>query len=93
MYANVWKKGASAAIYGVRAGNGVVLVTTKKGAEGKAKVNYSGSFTFQTPSRMPALTNVYDASDKRSAGGFRSCSASKRVELRRYISRMQFIVR
>ena len=54
-------KDASAAIYGVRAGNGVVLVTTKKGAEGKAKVNYSGSFTFQTPSRMPALTNVYDA--------------------------------
>ena len=51
-------KDASAAIYGVRAGNGVVLVTTKKGSEGKAKVNYSGSFTFQTPSRMPALTDV-----------------------------------
>lgn len=54
-------KDAAAAIYGVRAGNGVVLVTTKKGAEGKAKVNYSGSFTFQTPSKMPALTDVYDA--------------------------------
>jgi TonB-linked SusC/RagA family outer membrane protein len=54
-------KDASAAIYGVRAGNGVLLVTTKKGAEGKAKVNYSGSFTFQTPSKMPALTDVYDA--------------------------------
>ena len=54
-------KDASAAIYGVRAGNGVVLVTTKKGSEGKAKVNYSGSFTFQTPSKMPALTDVYDA--------------------------------
>lgn len=54
-------KDASAAIYGVRAGNGVLLVTTKKGSEGKAEVNYSGSFTFQTPSKMPALTNVYDA--------------------------------
>ena len=54
-------KDASAAIYGVRAGNGVVLVTTKKGSEGKAKVNYSGSFTFQTPSKMPELTDVYDA--------------------------------
>jgi len=54
-------KDASAAIYGVRAGNGVVLVTTKKGSEGKAKVNYSGSFTFQTPSKMPELNDVYDA--------------------------------
>lgn len=54
-------KDASAAIYGVRAGNGVLLVTTKSGSEGKAKVNYSGSFTFQTPSKMPELTNVYDA--------------------------------
>lgn len=54
-------KDASAAIYGVRAGNGVLLVTTKSGSEGKTKVNYSGSFTFQTPSKMPELTDVYDA--------------------------------
>ena len=54
-------KDAAAAIYGVRAGNGVVLVTTKKGAEGKSKVNYNGSFTFQTPSRMPQLTSAIDA--------------------------------
>ncbi len=44
-------KDAAAAIYGVRAGNGVVLVTTKKGSEGKAKVSYNGSFTFQTRPR------------------------------------------
>ena len=42
-------KDASAAIYGVRGGNGVVLVTTKKGSEGKAAVQYNGSFTFQMP--------------------------------------------
>lgn len=54
-------KDAAAAIYGVRAGNGVVLVTTKKGAEGKAKVNYNGSFTFQTPSKMPELASAVES--------------------------------
>lgn len=54
-------KDASAAIYGVRAANGVVLVTTKKGAAGKSKVSYSGSYTFQKPSSMPKLASVYDA--------------------------------
>lgn len=53
-------KDASAAIYGVRAGNGVVLVTTKKGKEGRAKVSYTGSFTFQVPSKMPKLANPFE---------------------------------
>ena len=54
-------KDASAAIYGVRGANGVVLVTTKGGGAGKAEVSYNGSFTFQTPSKMPALCNAYQA--------------------------------
>lgn len=54
-------KDASAAIYGVRSANGVVLVTTKKGKEGKMEVSYSGSYTFQKPSGMPTLANAYDA--------------------------------
>lgn len=54
-------KDASAAVYGMRAGNGVVLVTTKKGQEGKTKVNYNGSMTFQTPLSMPKLTDAIDA--------------------------------
>ena len=36
------KDAASAAIYGIEAANGVVLVTTKKGAKGKIAVNYNG---------------------------------------------------
>lgn len=52
-------KDASASIYGLRAANGVVLVTTKKGAEGKAKVSYNGSYTFQVPSNMPELCDPY----------------------------------
>lgn len=54
-------KDAAAAIYGVRGGNGVILVTTKKGSEGKAKVSYNGSFTFQTPSAFPAATDAVNA--------------------------------
>lgn len=54
-------KDASAAIYGVRAANGVVLVTTKKGAAGKTEFSYNGSYTFQQPSRMPELCNPFES--------------------------------
>lgn len=52
-------KDAAAAIYGLRAANGVVLVTTKKGQQGKAKVSYNGSYTFQVPSKMPKLADAF----------------------------------
>ncbi|MDR1502903.1 MAG: TonB-dependent receptor [Prevotella sp.] len=53
-------KDASAAIYGVRAANGVVLVTTKKGSkDGKTSVSYNGTYTFQKPSGMPVLADPY----------------------------------
>ena len=45
-------KDASAAIYGIRAANGVVLVTTKKGEQGKAKIEYSGYYGIQVPAEM-----------------------------------------
>jgi len=51
-------KDASAAIYGVRAANGVVLVNTKKGANNKLELNYSGSFTWQVPSGLPATVDA-----------------------------------
>lgn len=54
-------KDASAAIYGVRAANGVLLVTTKSGGEGAPKVTYSGSYTLQKPSSMPTLADAFDA--------------------------------
>lgn len=57
---SVLKDGA-AAIYGMRGGNGVLLVTTKKGAAETSKVTYNGSFTFQTPSGLPELADVVDA--------------------------------
>lgn len=50
-------KDASAAIYGLRAGNGVIIVTTKKGAQGKPRFAYSGVFGWQKPTEMPAMAN------------------------------------
>lgn len=51
-------KDASAAIYGARSANGVILVTTKRGKAGKVKVSYSGSFsTTINGIRQPLTTN------------------------------------
>lgn len=54
---NFLKDGA-AAIYGSRAAGGVVLITTKKGAEGKVKVEYSGSATLKTVGLMQEAMSI-----------------------------------
>lgn len=46
-------KDAAAAVYGVRAANGVVLITTKKGTSGKTNITYSNYIGFQTPIGLP----------------------------------------
>lgn len=56
-------KDGAAAIYGSRAAGGVVLITTKKGAEGKVKVEYSGSFSVKTVGLMPELMTLDEWSD------------------------------
>lgn len=50
---SVLKDAASASIYGSRASNGVILITTKRGKEGKATTTYSGYVTIQRPTNMP----------------------------------------
>lgn len=50
-------KDASAAIYGLRAANGVLIVTTKKGKKGKTSVNYNAVFGMQRPTNMPRMAN------------------------------------
>lgn len=54
---NFLKDGA-AAIYGSRAAGGVVLITTKKGAMGKPKVEYSATATYKTVGLMPTAMNI-----------------------------------
>ena len=51
-------KDASAAIYGAQAGNGVILVTTKKGATGKARITFNTAYTLSTPTKYPAMMNA-----------------------------------
>lgn len=52
-------KDASAAIYGSRAANGVILVTTKRGKSGKAKVNYTGNIAFSHPTVLPEMCDSW----------------------------------
>ncbi|MCL6524933.1 MAG: TonB-dependent receptor [Thermoflavifilum sp.] len=52
-------KDASAAIYGIRSANGVILVTTKKGERGKSVLSYSGNYTWQFPSGLPKTVDIY----------------------------------
>ena len=54
----VLKDGSAAAIYGSRAANGVVLVTTKSGKAGKTKVELTGSYTYQTPTKYLDFLNA-----------------------------------
>lgn len=54
----ILKDGSAAAIYGSRAANGVVLVTTKSGKAGKTVVELSGSFSYQTPSKQLDFMNA-----------------------------------
>ncbi|WP_343688125.1 TonB-dependent receptor [Chitinophaga sp.] len=57
---SVLKDAAAAAIYGVRAANGVILITTKRGATGKAKVTYSNYFGWQNPARLAKYVGAQD---------------------------------
>jgi TonB-linked SusC/RagA family outer membrane protein len=57
---SVLKDASSAAIYGSRANNGVVLITTKKGVKGTTKVTYSGQTGFQRATRLTKMVNTKD---------------------------------
>ena len=54
----VLKDAASGAIYGARAANGVIIVTTKKGKQGKAQINYNASWGWQTAWKHRDVTNA-----------------------------------
>ena len=53
-------KDASAAVYGARAANGVILVTTKKGKKGAPRISYNGTFGFTDEVARPKMLNTYD---------------------------------
>ncbi|HEU5148726.1 MAG TPA: SusC/RagA family TonB-linked outer membrane protein, partial [Chryseosolibacter sp.] len=53
-------KDASASIYGARAANGVILITTKRGAIGKPIFNYTFNQGFVRPTRLPEMANSWE---------------------------------
>lgn len=53
-------KDASAAVYGARAANGVILVTTKKGKIGEPSISYSGTFGFTNEVSRPKMLSTYN---------------------------------
>ncbi len=59
---NVLKGANAAALYGSRAANGVIMITTKKGKEGRVDVTFTSNITFDTPLTTPKLQNIYGAS-------------------------------
>jgi len=54
----ILKDAASAAIYGAEAGNGVVLITTKKGRPGEGKISYDFMYTNESLARIPKMLNA-----------------------------------
>lgn len=57
---SVLKDASSAAIYGSRAANGVILVTTKTGKAGKTQISYSGYAGFQKPTALAKFVNSWE---------------------------------
>jgi TonB-linked SusC/RagA family outer membrane protein len=58
---SVLKDASATAVFGVRGANGVILITTKRGEEGKANIDINVSSTFKTYSKLPNLMDSYDA--------------------------------
>ena len=52
------KDAAPSAIYGAEAGNGVVLISTKKGKEGVGKITYDFQFASQGLAKIPTMLNA-----------------------------------
>jgi TonB-dependent SusC/RagA subfamily outer membrane receptor len=56
----VLKDAAATAMYGMRGGNGVILVTTKKGYVGKPVISFKAQYGLQSPTRLPEYVNAAD---------------------------------
>ncbi|WP_419033484.1 SusC/RagA family TonB-linked outer membrane protein [Dysgonomonas gadei] len=58
---SVLKDASATAVYGVRGANGVILITTKRGKEGRPVININVSTTVKVPSSLPKTMDSYDA--------------------------------
>ncbi len=58
---SVLKDASATAIYGVKGANGVIIITTRRGSEGRAQINASVSTTMKVVSKLPGKYDAYDA--------------------------------
>lgn len=58
---SVLKDASATALFGIKGGNGVILVTTKVGKEGKPRISYSGNVALQTYTSLPKTLNAFTA--------------------------------
>ncbi|WP_268223672.1 SusC/RagA family TonB-linked outer membrane protein [Sinomicrobium oceani] len=58
---SVLKDASATAVYGVRGANGVIMITTKRGKEGKATIRGRVNTTMKVPSKLPGKYDAYDA--------------------------------
>lgn len=58
---SVLKDASATAVYGVKGANGVILITTKRGSEGKAQVNVAANVIMKMVSKLPGKLDSYDA--------------------------------
>ncbi|ASB48791.1 SusC/RagA family TonB-linked outer membrane protein [Alkalitalea saponilacus] len=58
---SVLKDASATAVFGVRGANGVILITTKRGQEGRASIDVNFTTTLKTHSKLPKLMDSYDA--------------------------------
>ncbi|WP_319590111.1 TonB-dependent receptor [uncultured Draconibacterium sp.] len=58
---SVLKDASATAVFGVKGANGVILITTKRGKEGSARIDVSANMTMKVPSKLPNKLDSYDA--------------------------------
>ena len=58
---SVLKDASATAVFGVKGANGVILITTKRGQEGRAKISVSANAVMKIPSKLPNKMDSYDA--------------------------------
>lgn len=57
---SILKDASATAVYGVRGANGVIMITTRRGHVGKPIIDVNIEQSFQSPTRLPEMTNAYD---------------------------------
>lgn len=87
---SVLKDAAACAIYGARAAAGVVLVTTKRGSEGKIKVSYNGYVGFNKPGLMPERVPAWQEQEMATEASLQSGGGTDGAEFNSWVGNPNF---